>query len=97
MANHRNLRQRLARSSGRGKRAKAFAVSNVRSELPRRNRVDGLLGISGQFVEPAMSVAKRIDEKPTRFGFHRAHGGGLIAFARGSSRGADTVTAWSKG
>jgi hypothetical protein len=47
--------------------------------LARGERLDGLVGTGGQFAEPAMSVAKRVSEGRTRFGSHRAGGGGSVA------------------
>jgi hypothetical protein len=47
----------------------------------RGQRFDGLVGTGGQFVEPVMSVAKRVSKDRTRFGSHRAHDGGSFALA----------------
>jgi hypothetical protein len=47
----------------------------------RGERFDGLVATGGQFVEPVMSVAKRVSEERARFGSHRARGGGSVALA----------------
>jgi hypothetical protein len=47
----------------------------------RGERFDGLVGTPGQFVEPAMSVAKRVSEDRTRFGSHQARDAWSFALA----------------
>ena len=52
-----------------------------RSIFSRGERFDGLVGTCRQFLQPPMGVAKRFDENRARFGSHRPHRRGLIAFA----------------
>ena len=54
-----------------------------RSVLPSRAASDSMVsvGTGGQFVEPVMSVAKRVREDRARFGSHRAHSAGPFALA----------------
>ena len=48
--------------------------------LARGDELNGAGRICGQFVEPAVSVAKRIDKNHARLGSHRPHRSELFAF-----------------
>jgi hypothetical protein len=57
---------------GRAKEGERQSSANpsLRFTFSHRNHLDGLARVRDQFVKPAVALAKRVDEKPTRFRFH---------------------------
>ena len=70
---------RLDDIRAQGRRATASSGSNVRSCPLARRATQSLAWIGQKFVQPAMRVAKGLDEDRARVGAHRAGAGLCIA------------------